>query len=220
MQHELRRFDDAASVARGAAAFVAECARTCVEETGHFSFAASGGRTPWAMFDWLATMDVSWEQVTLYQVDERIAPVGDSTRNLTSLVSSLNGRPAVIEAMPVNDDDLEGGATTYGNLLPERIDLVHLGLGPDGHTASLIPGDPVLDITDRLVALTGVYHDERRMTMTYPALARANQLLWLVTGDDKQTALARLLGGDTSIPAGRVVATSSTVMADASALRS
>jgi len=94
---------------------------------------------------------------------------------------------------------------------------VHLGLGPDGHTASLVPGDPVLEVTDALVAVTQPYQGHRRMTLTYPALARADQLLWLVTGADKREPLAKLLAGDESIPAGRVVAARSVVMADQAA---
>jgi 6-phosphogluconolactonase/glucosamine-6-phosphate isomerase/deaminase len=162
-------------------------------------------------------LDVPWEQVTIFQVDERIAPEGDVTRNLTNLQASLGTRSPTIMAMPVNDDDLEVAADRYAALIPERFDIVHLGLGPDGHTASLIPGDPVLAVVDRLVSLTGVYHEERRMTLTYPAIARANQLLWLIAGAEKRVPLAQLLAGDESIPAGRVVAASSLVMADAAA---
>jgi 6-phosphogluconolactonase len=188
-----------------------------VAAKGEFIFAFSGGKTPWAMFQRLATADVPWEQVTIFQVDERIAPEGDATRNLTNLQASLGAVPATIRAMPVNDDDLEAASERYGALIPERFDIVHLGMGPDGHTASLIPGDPVLAVVDRLVALTGVYHDERRMTLTYPAIARANQLLWLIAGDDKKAPLAKLLAGNESIPAGRIVAASSLIMADTAA---
>ena len=119
--------------------------------------------------------------------------------------------------MPVNEDDLEAAAAAYAASLPEHFDLVHLGLGPDGHTASLVPGDPVLSVTDRLVALTQPYQGRVRMTLTYPALARARQILWLVTGEDKKEPLARLLAGDTTIPAGRVEAAASLVMADRAA---
>jgi 6-phosphogluconolactonase len=217
VHHLLERFDDDDALADAAASYVAQRARDCVQARGEFSFAFSGGTTPWAMFARLATLDVPWEQVTIFQVDERIAPEGDATRNLTNLQSSLGPQPATIEAMPVNDDDLDGAAKRYAALIPERFDIVHLGLGPDGHTASLIPGDPVLTVVDRLVSLTGVYHDERRMTLTYPAIARANQLLWLIAGAEKRTALAQLLAGDESIPAGRVVAASSLVMADTAA---
>ena len=156
----------------------------------------------------------------LYQVDERIAAPGDATRNLTNLQRSLGERRPTIVAMPVNDDDLEAAAASYAAQLPERFDLVHLGLGPDGHTASLIPGDPVLEVRDRLVAVTGVYQGEQRMTLTYSALSRADQLLWLVTGEDKRTALSALLRGDPSIPATGVEAPTSLVMADDAALKS
>jgi 6-phosphogluconolactonase len=220
VHHLVERFDDDDALADAAASYLAQRARDCVQARGEFIFAFSGGQTPWVMFDRLATLDVPWEQVTIFQVDERIAPEGDASRNLTNLRASLGRLPATIEAMPVNDDDLEVAAERYGALIPERFDIVHLGLGPDGHTASLIPGDPVLNVVDRLVSLTGVYHDERRMTLTYPAIARANQLLWLVAGTDKRAPLAQLLAGDESIPAGRVVAASSLVMTDDDAMPS
>jgi 6-phosphogluconolactonase len=218
VHHELRDYADAETVAAAAADYVARFARQSIDDHGHFTFAVSGGRTPWNMFEKLAQMDVAWDDVVIYQVDERIAPVGDATRNLTNLENSLGDRRPTVVAMPVNDDDLDEAAASYGQALPPRFDLVHLGLGPDGHTASLIPGDPVLDVRDRLVAVTGVYQGEQRMTLTYEALARAQQLLWLITGADKRSALAALLGGDTSIPAGSVVAPSSLVMADEAAL--
>jgi 6-phosphogluconolactonase len=218
VHHELRDFRDAAAVASAAADFVAHHARRAIEGKGQFSFAVSGGRTPWTMFETLAQMDVAWSKVVLYQVDERIAPVGDETRNLTHLERSLGGSRPTIVAMPVNEDDPNAAAAAYAALLPTRFDLVHLGLGPDGHTASLVPGDPVLAVRDRLVAVTGVYQGEQRMTLTYEALARADQLLWLVTGEDKRTALAALLRGDPSIPASGVEAASSLVMADDAAL--
>jgi 6-phosphogluconolactonase len=214
----MRDFPDANAVATAAADYVAQCSRRSIDSNGHFRFAVSGGRTPWTMFEKLAQMDIAWSEVVIYQVDERIAPSGDTTRNLTNLERSLGTCRPTIVAMPVNDDDLDEAAATYARQLPERFDLVHLGLGPDGHTASLIPGDPVLEVRERLVAVTGVYQGEQRMTLTYPALERADQLLWLVTGDDKRSALAALLRGDTSIPAGAVAAASSLVMADEAAL--
>jgi 6-phosphogluconolactonase len=218
VRHEVLNFVDANAVAAAAADYVARFAQRSIDDHGRFTFAVSGGRTPWTMFEKLAQMDVAWRDVIIYQVDERIAPVGDSTRNLTNLEKSLGSRRPTIEAMPVNDEDLDGAAMSYAHELPAHFDLVHLGLGPDGHTASLIPGDPVLDVHDRLVAVTGIYQGEQRMTLTYEALARADQLLWLVTGADKRSALAALVRGDTSIPAGSVVAPSSLVMADEAAL--
>lgn len=217
MHHDVESFDDDDALARGAARYVADLARRAVDETGSFTFAVSGGRTPWAMFAELNTLDMPWTKTALFQVDERVAPEGDPERNLANLERSLGDAQPTIEAMDVDAADLDAAAARYAQLLPERLDLVHLGLGPDGHTASLVPGDPVLDVSDRLVAVTGPYQEHRRMTLTYPALARADQLLWLVSGADKRVALAALLAGDDSIPAGRVVAERSLVMADRTA---
>jgi 6-phosphogluconolactonase len=217
VQHELEVSPDAAAVAARAASYVAAQAREAVSARGRFTFAVSGGKTPWAMFAELASEDVPWADVELFQVDERVAPEGDPDRNLTHLRQSIGDAPARVHPMPVNDPSLDAAAAEYAAVLPQRFDLVHLGLGPDGHTASLVPGDPVLEVTDALVAVTQPYQGHRRMTLTYPALTRADQLLWLVTGSDKQDALAKLLAGNESIPAGRVLATHSLVLADAAA---
>jgi 6-phosphogluconolactonase len=217
VQHELEVAPDASSVAAQAATYVAARARVAVSQRGRFTFAVSGGQTPWAMFAELARQDVPWVDVELYQVDERVAPDGDPDRNLTHLRESIGDAPARVHPMPVNDSDLDKAAAQYAMVLPQRFDLVHLGLGPDGHTASLVPGDPVLEVADALVAVTQPYQGHRRMTLTYPALIRADQLLWLVTGSDKRDPLAKLLAGDQSIPAGRVLATRSLVLADAAA---
>jgi 6-phosphogluconolactonase len=217
MHHELQTLADPDAVARAGAAFVAERARAAVAARGSFHFAVSGGHTPWAMFAELAAETVPWEAIVSYQVDERVAPPGDPDRNLTHLTQALGSAPAQVRPMPVNDSDLAAAAGRYAAVLPDHFDVVHLGLGPDGHTASLVPGDPVLSVTDHLVALTQPYQDRVRMTLTYPALARARQILWLVTGADKKEPLARLLAGDTTIPAGRVEAAASLVMADRSA---
>ena len=218
MDHELESLADPDAVARAGAAFVAEWARAAVAASGSFHFAVSGGHTPWAMFAELASQTVPWDAVVIYQVDERVAPADDPDRNLVHLNKALGSAPAQVRAMPVNDDDLTAAAAAYAAVLPERFDLVHLGLGPDGHTASLVPGDPALSVTDRLVALTRPYQGRVRMTLTYPGLARARQVLWLVTGADKKEPLARLLVGDTAIPAGRVEAAASLVMADRAAV--
>jgi len=214
---EIEILPDAESVARRGAEIVAAAAAEAVADRGRFEFAVSGGRTPWAMFADLAGK-MPWEKVTIYQVDERIAPDGDPDRNLTQLQRALPpGGAADVRAMPVTFHDLEAAATDYADSLPEAFDLVHLGLGPDGHTASLIPGDAVLGVTDRDVALTGEYQGRRRMTLTYPVLNRAQRILWLVTGEDKVDALARLRAGDDSIPGGRVSADRALVVADAAA---
>jgi 6-phosphogluconolactonase len=217
VQHELEVAPDAAAVAARAASYVAARARAAVSARGRFTFAVSGGHTPWAMFGELASEDVPWADIELFQVDERVAPAGDPDRNLTHLRESVGDVPARVHPMPVNDADLDAAAAAYAAVLPQRFDLVHLGLGPDGHTASLVPGDPVLKVTDALVAVTQPYQGHQRMTLTYPALTRADQLLWLVTGGDKREPLAKLLAGDESIPAGRVLATHSLVLADSAA---
>ena len=156
--------------------------------------------------------------MTIFQVDERVAPDGDPDRNLTQLQRALPpGGAADVRPMPVWADDLEAGAAQYASELPAALDLVHLGLGPDGHTASLVPDDPVLDVADRDVAVTDEYQGRRRMTLTYPALARARGILWLVTGEDKVDALVRLRAGDHTIPGGRISTAHALVVADAAA---
>jgi 6-phosphogluconolactonase len=209
---------DAAAVARRGAALVAERARAAVRDRGRFTLALSGGSTPWAMLAALEQEELPWRQTAVFQVDERVAPAAHPDRNLTQFLDSLPAEAlASVSAMPVEAPDLEAAAAAYAAALPERLDLVHLGLGPDGHTASLVPGDPVLDVTDRDVAVTGEYLGRRRLTLTYPALARARAILWLVTGAAKANALARLLAGDGSIPAGRVANPEQLVVADRAA---
>jgi 6-phosphogluconolactonase len=215
---EIEVFPDAETASERGAQLIAEAARDAVAERGRFTLAVSGGTAPWKMFAALYGR-MPWDKVTIFQVDERVAPEDDPDRNLTHLMRSLPaGGAADVRSMPVTAHDLETAAAGYAEALPERIDLVHLGLGPDGHTASLIPGDPVLDVTDRDVALTGEYQGRVRMTLTYPALNRARQILWLVTGDDKVDALARLRAGDPSIPAGRISTENARVVADAAAV--
>lgn len=218
MEHDLRVFDDLDELSASAASYVAAAAREAVEREGSFHFAVSGGRSPWEMLSRLTRLDVPWDRTVIWQVDERIAPPDDPDRNLAHLREALAEATAVVRPMPVEDPDVEAAAARYGATLASRFDLVHLGIGPDGHTASLVPGDPVLEIQDRPVAVTSTaYEGRRRMTLTYPALARARQLLWLVSGQDKREALAKLLAADPSIPAGRVGANASVVMADRAA---
>ena len=217
MHHELLRYENVDELTTAAANYVAEIASVAVANGGAFNFAVSGGTTPWGMFEKLASLDLPWENIVVYQVDERVAPLDDPARNLTNLRKSLAAVRLTIKAMPVNAKDLDIGARAYGSELPDRFDLVHLGLGPDGHTASLLPDDSVLEVDDRPVALAGTYQGYRRMTLTYPALSRADQILWLIAGSDKSSPLSLLLRSDPSIPAGRVVAAQSLVMADVAA---
>lgn len=215
------------AVAQRAATIIAESARAAVQARGRFLIAVSGGRTPWVMLRKLANEVVPWEDVHVFQVDERIAPAGDPDRNLTHLRETLLQNapiePSHIYAMPVEFPDPEAGAAEYAWTIeslagsPPVIDLVHLGLGPDGHTASLIPGDPVLQVSDRDVAITGVYQGRNRMTLTYPVIDRARQILWVVTGSEKVNALSRLLKADPSIPGGRVSQEHALVIADRAA---
>lgn len=208
----------AEGAARRGAELIAAAATRAIDARGSFSLAISGGRAPWRMFELLGQLTIAWERVEVFQVDERLAPEGDPERNLTHLLTSLPADAlARLRPMPVTDDDPDAAAERYAEQLPEALDLVHLGLGPDGHTASLVPGDPVLEIRERRVAMTGEYQGRRRMTLTFPALDEARELLWLVTGDDKREALAKLRAGDRSIPAGRVRATAATLVADAAA---
>jgi 6-phosphogluconolactonase len=209
---------DGDGVALRAAELVAERANSAVRDHGRFTFAVSGGHTPWEMFARFTELAMPWELVTIFQVDERVAPDGDPDRNLTHLRASLpTSAMADIRPMPVEAEDLTAAAEQYARTLPESFDLVHLGLGPDGHTASLVPGDPVLEVTDRDVAVTGAYNGRRRMTLTYPLLGRAPHVLWLVTGEDKAEILPRLRAGDDSIPAARVSTADALVIADRAA---
>jgi 6-phosphogluconolactonase len=223
----VQTFANAGSVAREAAGIIAAQARAAIAARDIFVMAVSGGRTPWIMLNAFAHVDLPWEAVHVVQVDERIAPPGDPDRNLTHLHESLLGLSGLrldqIHAMPVEAPNLVAAAAQYAKSLeqiagsPPVLDLVHLGLGPDGHTASLVPGDSVLQVHDADVALTSVYQGRRRMTLTYPILNRSRQILWLVTGEDKSEMAARLYAGDTSIPAGRVQREQALVLADRAA---
>jgi 6-phosphogluconolactonase len=218
---------DADGVALRAARWMASEARQAVASRGRFTFAVSGGQTPWRMLRALSAEDVPWREIHVFQVDERVAPAGDPDRNLTHLRESLLGRvpipPENLHPMPVEQPDLAAAVASYARELravtgtPAVLDVVHLGLGPDGHTASLVPGDPVLDVTDADVATTGLHAGRRRMTLTFPALDRARRILWVITGAEKAQVLPRLLAGDRAIPAGRVRADRAVALADADA---
>jgi 6-phosphogluconolactonase len=215
-------------VAQRGAAIIAEEARNAVAERGRFVMAVSGGHTPWVLLRQLAGLELPWTAIHIVQVDERVAPAGHPDRNLTHLRESLLSQAPLpaghIYDMPVEAADLENAAAQYARTLqqiagsPPVLDLVHLGLGPDGHTASLVPGDSVLDVTNRdVAATTGLYQGRRRMTLTYPAINRARRILWIVTGSEKAPVLPRLLEGDESIPAGRIRRDRAQLIADRAA---
>ncbi|HVA55810.1 MAG TPA: 6-phosphogluconolactonase [Gammaproteobacteria bacterium] len=220
---------DADAAARQGAEFIAKLARQAVDQRGRFVLAVSGGQTPTRMFEILATENLPWAKIYLIQVDERVAPSGDADRNLTALQESLLAHVPLASQqfypMPVEAKDLSAAAQHYAELLrrlggsPSVFDLIHLGLGTDGHTASLVPGDPVLDVMDMDVAVTTVFQNRRRMTLTYPLINRSRHILWLVTGDAKAQVLSRLYAGDTDIPAGRVNREYAVVFADQAAGR-
>src|SRR5262245_25545608 len=224
---KIELLDDADAVAEEAAAIIATDARIAVAARGRFTLAVSGGSTPWVMLRALADSEVPWAAMHVVQVDERVAADGDADRNLTHLRESLLAHAPLpanqVHAMPVEAPDLDAAAARYAETLreiagsPPVLDLVHLGLGPDGHTASLVPGDPVLEVDDADVSLAGPYQGRRRMTLTYPTLNRARRVLWVVTGEEKAAMLVRLRDEDRSIPAGRVRREQALVLADRAA---
>ena len=218
---------DSQAVADAAAEVIAAEARRCIAERGRFTLAVSGGGTPGMMLRVLADTSLPWEGVHIFQVDERVAPLGDPARNLTQLreclLTHVSLRPEQVHAMPVELADLEAAARSYAAALcaiagtPPVLDLVHLGLGVDGHTASLVPGDPSLEVLDAEVTPAGPYQGRRRMTLTFPAIDRARRVLWVVTGESKAAMLQRLLAGDRTIPAGRVRQDRAMLIADRAA---
>jgi 6-phosphogluconolactonase len=224
---EIEVHPDDEAVACRAAALIADDLRAAVTTRGRFAMAVSGGRTPWRMLRLLADARLPWDHVHVFQVDERLAPAADPDRNLahlrTSLLDHAPLRPGQVYAMPVEAPDIGRAAERYAGMLrdvagdPAVLDLVHLGLGPDGHTASLVPGDPALDIADADVATSGPYQGRRRMTLTFPLINRSRRILWLVTGGEKAETLARLRVGDRSIPASRVRREGALVVVDRAA---
>lgn len=202
---------DPNAVARHAAACMARLARAAIEQRGRFVGAISGDDAPWPMLRRFAATPLPWAQVHIVQVDERVTPPGHPERNLTQLRASLRGCAAHIHPMPVDATPLTTAAARYAALLrelagtPPVLDAIQLGLGADGHTASLVPDDPALAVDDVEVVATGPYRGHIRMTLTYPVINRARHILWIVTGSAKSRVLARLFDGhDHTLPANRV----------------
>jgi 6-phosphogluconolactonase len=181
------------------------------------SLALSGGHGPAPAFRALARMPIDFARVDVFQVDERVAPRGHPDRNLTliedAFLSNIEGDPPRMYEMPV---DGTPDPDRYAHELPAVLDVVHLGMGPDGHTASLVPGDPVLEVRDRRVAMSGPYQNYLRMTMTYPTLDAAAKIIFMIDGETKRDALRKLEAGDTSIPAARIAARDVLVLTDVS----
>jgi 6-phosphogluconolactonase len=218
---------NAASVAERAAELLTRYVRDDVARHGRATLAVSGGRTPQRVFEILATTGLPWELVDFFQVDERIAPAGHADRNSTqaaaALAAPLLRRPAAFHWMPVNEADLDAAAQRYAGELrlaagvPPALGTVPLGLGADGHTASIFSGSPLTDGSPGEVAVTGEHLGRRRMTLTLTVLNGARRILWIVTGADKQAALAGLVAGDTSVVGSRVRRSGALILADADA---
>lgn len=197
---------DRAAISERVAALVTGWATEAVAARGRAVLAFSGGSTPGPTLERLAGADLPWERIHVAQVDERVAPDGDPDRNWTMFGERLFAHAPIPEAnrhpMPVTAADLDAAAAAYAVELatlagdPPQLDVVHLGLGDDGHTASLAPGDPVCDVRDADVAVTGVYRGRRRMTLTVPAINRATWIVWEVAGAGKAEALREALRGD------------------------
>ncbi|MGI9605835.1 MAG: 6-phosphogluconolactonase [Acidimicrobiales bacterium] len=222
---------DAEALATRAMEIVVAAAVEAIGERGLFVWAVSGGTTPRRMLELLReSSDLDWSRVHLCQVDERVAPADHADRNATMLREALLSPDflerhdvAGVHLMPVEAPDLDEAAYEYAATIdalagaPVVLDLVQLGLGSDGHTASLIPGDDVLEVADRDVALTGDYQGRRRMTLTWPVLDRAKQQLWVIGGESKQVALSRYLDNDPGIPATLPTQARATVLVDEAA---
>ncbi|MGB5810271.1 MAG: 6-phosphogluconolactonase [Polyangiales bacterium] len=200
---------------RAASELLRESLADRLRQKSRVSLALSGGSTPWPILRTLADADLDWTRVDVFQVDERVAPEGDPARNLVGIRTALLDHvPATVFPMPVDVPDLDEAVAAYDHLLPPTIDVVHLGLGEDGHTASLVPGDPVLDLVDRRVAITEPYRGHRRMTLTYPTLETSGAIIWIVSGARKAAMTERLRSADPTIPAGRVTQTHARLVTD------
>ncbi len=205
-----------------AADLFAMAVTSSLEVRDRMVLALSGGSTPGPVFDALAAKDLPWRDVIVTQADERVAPEGDSARNLTRQMQAFEGTEVEFLPLPVQGL-IRPGVEEYLRVLhavcddPPLLDVVHLGLGDDGHTASLLPGDDALEVTGSDVAVTAEYQGHRRITLTRPLLDRARLIIWLVKGESKAEPLRRLVTGDPTIPAGRLNPQRSLILADEAA---
>lgn len=206
---------DAAAAAADAAQWAGNQLRNAVRRRGTASLAVSGGTTPAQMFAALTLVELPWREVTVWQVDERIAPDGSPDRN-APLLDVFDTVGARIRLMPVTERDLDTSARRYADGLPTRFDVIHLGLGADGHTASWIPGDPVADEVQS-VALSGEYQGTRRMTLTPPVINGARHRLVLATGADKAAAMRGWLLRNEALPIERLHRSGTVVVLDTAA---
>jgi len=216
-------YPDPDALAAAAAGWLAERLCAAADEDGAVVLAVSGGTSPWPMYRRLAAEpDVPWETVHVVQVDERIAPDGDPDRNWSQVHDVFGGvvPERNLHAMPVTDPNFDAAAEAYAELLQRLtggrgLTIAHLGLGGDGHTASLFPGDPASTLTDRDVAVTAAEHaGRRRMTLTLPAINAAGHILWQVQGAGKLGMVERLVAGDRTIPAGTIRRDRAVLMTD------
>ena len=238
-RHELRVLPTAAGAATEAARIICELLAAALiaapeqdpasgAQASRASVAFSGGSSPKLMFAELLEVQnqPDWSRIDLFQVDERVAPDGDPSRNLVDLQQQLLEQlapPPVLHPIPVQAGASQAAlryARTLHNLLGEagHLNLVHLGLGSDGHCASLVPGDPALQVMNADTAATAPYQGHERVTMTYPLLNRSSCVVWLVTGESKRDALSALLSDDPKIPASHVRCKRSIIVADQSAV--
>jgi 6-phosphogluconolactonase len=222
---EWRTSKDGAEAEQAAAAFIAECLRHAVKERGLATLAVSGGRSPWGMFERLADESVDWNRVHVLQVDERIVPLDDKARNwshflqgcLAERIPQENQHP-----MPV-EEDAELAVGRYSATLlqwagvPPQLDVVHLGIGEDGHTASLFADDVLLEDRRHWVGVSRVYEGHRRLTLTLPVLNSARTIVWFAVGARRRDVLKRLRDGDQAIPAGHVQRDRAVAFTDADA---
>ncbi len=224
---------DGEALAERAVEFIVDAAARAIDERGQFVWAVSGGSTPRRMLQLLSERrDLDWSRTHLFQVDERVAPDGHADRNATMLDVELltdefreHNQPAGIWLMPdmARGEDLEFATRLYEEQMdevtgtPVVFDLIQLGMGSDGHTASLIPDDPILDVDDRDVAMSEEYQGRIRMSLTWPVLDRAKELLWVIGGESKRPAVQLFLDNDPRIPATLPTQARATVLLDEAA---